>query len=276
MRGILPFSRPQSFIVYWPGEEQKLSWDGEHVTLPGAGIVVADDKLHRFASARRADGSFIPGSLTLTIIKGYNESKGEHFVAFDPQAWLEGAFGKEDGSSGPYSGMWNRGLRVVEDVGDITAEMEAECREAWEASQENTDQILIRQELKRRDRYIAAGGEAPPLRPESEAELIAAKRRLDERAEKKKRSAINSDDLRSTLSGRAATQSAPASTAAPTAELKGSVAALLDAAKRAGVEVSPEEIVDLASGDVAAQAALFDRIDKAMTGQPATKAATAR
>lgn len=269
MTGILPFNMPQSFIIFWPGESYKLQWDGDGVTLPGGKDVVTDEKLYRFVSAKDRNGNFVPGTLVLKRIMGFDEKKGEPFVAFEPKTWLEGVFGV-DGMSGPCTNMAKRGLRIVNSVDDLSDAMRSLCQEEWEAAQEQSDLEAVAQELGRRARYERDGRQAPPLPAVSENRLLEISHRLAERNVKKQRTVVSTDALKAVLAGQGLPSAMAPPTPAPAGispELAERIKTLIATAEESKVDISTSELAMLERGDLLAIEGVLARIRAAMPGQ---------
>lgn len=280
MKSPLPYARPKMFIIVWIGEPQVVAWDGEGIRLPGDGAVISDAKTHRFLSAQDAQGQWLPGTTVLKAEDRFNEKTGNIDRVFDPEAWCRGAFGDET-QTGPAYGMTQRGLRILSDVSDITAELLAECREEWENAQDSLDQDRIQAELRRRKGYEKDGKEAPPLTAKAEVELQQAMNRQQTRNARKNRSAISTSDLTATLAGQAVAQPAAAVAPAPTPRpqiteaARRSIEAVLKTAENAGIALSAKERAAIEGGDRMAINELLERIAEKKDGAPQVASAAA-
>lgn len=204
----LPFDRPRSAILVWPGDEPiSPMYGGEVITLPPKDqVATAGHGIYRYGAALDRQGKPMPGTVLLKDVMSVDPSTAQVVKVFDAESWVKGLMGVN-------KKLFERGLTAVVDPDDVAPAMEAGGKRWYQSKLQEWDNE-IRTEAARRQKYTSQGQAPPPLDDKGEASLQNAILQLRMNQDRRG-SAISDVDLRVALGGPVAVPAA-----APVAPVK--------------------------------------------------------
>ncbi len=155
MRAKRRWNRINAQILVWAGDQRgQLKYDGSPFLLPAWNETAKKGPLQpfRFEGAKDGKDRLVPGTILVTDIIN-RTPEGGIIKTFDVGDFCD--FLERDRGY-----LFDRGLNIVTDVGDVGAAM-AEARPAWENSQVSRAQQILTSEMDRIQRYEAKGQPAP-------------------------------------------------------------------------------------------------------------------
>ncbi len=206
----LPFDRPRSAILVWPGDEPiSPMYGGEVITVPPKDqVATAGRGIYRYGAAQDRSGKPMPGTVLLKDVMSVDPSTAQVVKVFDAEGWVKGLMGVN-------KKLFERGLTVVVEPDDVAPAMEHGAK-LWYQSKLAEWDNEIRTEAARRQKYTAQGQAPPPLDEKGEASLQNAILQLRMNQDRRG-SAISDVDLRVALGGPAVV---PAPAATPVVPVK--------------------------------------------------------
>ena len=263
---LLPFDRPRTAILVWPGDEpETVMYGGEQVVVPPRDTVATlgdryTPSIYRWPAATDKQGRPIPGTVLIKDVLRTGE-QNETIKVFDAESWCKGL--------GQVAiKVFERGFAIVVDPDEVPAAMEAGLKR-WRRAKIAEWDNAVRYELSRRENYRTKGQVAPPLDDIGEQKLQNAIRNLREEQERAG-SAISDGDLRVALGGQAVLPTAPTAAPAPPPPAKAEEDELGEAAghmyklaKQHDVKLLKEELDGLLARDLAIMAAVEAKLNEA-------------
>ena len=266
----LPFDRPRTAILVWPGDEPETAmYGGEQIVIPAREqVATVGDKftpsIFRWPAATDRQGRPIAGTVSIKDVMRIGE-QGESIVVFSAEGWCKGL--RQCNQK-----LFERGFAIVIDPEDVPAAMEAGLKR-WRRAKVAEWDNAVRYEMARRENYRTKGQVAPPLDDLGEQKLQNAIRNL--RAEQDRAgSAISDSDLRVALGGPVTAPalpvvpvleaSAPApKEAKPEDELGEAADNMYRLAREHKIHLTKNELDGLLSRDMGAMAELEQKLTEA-------------
>ena len=265
----LPFDRPRTAILVWPGDEPETAmYGGEQIVIPAREqVATVGDRntpsIFRWPAAMGRDGRPIPGTVLIKDVIRTGE-QGETIIVFSAEGWCKGV--RQCNQK-----LFERGFSIVLEPEDVPAVMEAGVKR-WRRAKIAEWDNAVRYEMARRENYRTKGQVAPPLDDLGEQKLQNAIRNL--RAEQERAgSAISDTDLRVALGGPVAGPALPMvpvlETAAPPApekpedELGEAADHMYKVARENKIHLTKDELNGLLARDMGAMAELEQKLSDA-------------
>lgn len=257
----LPFDRPRSAILVWPGDEAiSPMYGGEVITIPARDqVATAGQGIYRYGAALDRQGKPMPGTVMLKDVMSVDPTTGQVVKVFDAEGWVKGLMGVNKKL------FAERGLTVVVEPEEVAPAMEVGEKRWYQSKLAEWDNE-IRTEAARRHKYTAQGQAPPPLDEKGEASLQNAILQLRMNVDRRG-SAISDVDLRVALGGPAdvpaAAPAVPVKAETDEDALSAAAVEMYRQAKAHDVKLLKEELDGLLARDLTIMAAVEAKLTDA-------------